>query len=174
MHTTPLHPYFGIEFHDIDLREVTAEMGYPEIRDAFERHSLLLFRNQHLTDQEQYAFARSLLTRLDYESAERAFREFLDGNAEHELAGNAQFWLGETYYVRQNFAEAAAAFIDGFQRYPGGVKAPDNLLKLGMSLAQLGQKQDACATLAELVGRFPDAEERIARRATQEIERLGC
>jgi tol-pal system protein YbgF len=124
--------------------------------------------------QEQYAYARSLLTRLDYEKAEEAFLEFLALNGEHELAGNAQYWLGETYYVRRKFAEAATAFVDGFQQFPAGIKAPDNLLKLGMSLAQLGQKEDACATLRELLIRFTDAEERIMRRAELEQVRIGC
>lgn len=124
--------------------------------------------------QEQYAYARSLLTRLDYEKAEEAFLEFLALNGEHELASNAQYWLGETYYVRQRFAEAATAFVDGFQQFPVGIKAPDNLLKLGMSLAQLGQKEDACATLRELLIRFTDAEERIMRRAELEQVRIGC
>ena len=126
------------------------------------------------TPQEQYAFARSLLTRLDFEKAEEAFTEFLAANGEHQLAGNAQYWLGETYYVRQKFADAATAFVDGFQQFPTGNKAPDNLLKLGMSLAQLGQKEDACATLRELLIRFTDAEERIMRRAEQEQARIGC
>jgi tol-pal system protein YbgF len=126
------------------------------------------------TPQVQYAYARSLLTRLDYQKAEEAFTEFLALNGEHELAGNAQYWLGETYYVRQKYAEAATAFVAGFQQFPTGIKAPDNLLKLGMSLAQLGQREDACATLRELLIRFTDAEDRITRRAEQEQARIGC
>ncbi|HJN03607.1 MAG TPA: tol-pal system protein YbgF [Alphaproteobacteria bacterium] len=124
--------------------------------------------------QEQYSFARSLLTRLDYEQAETAFREFLEINAGHELAGNARYWLGETYYVRGDYGRAARAFIEGFQAFPDGNKAADNLLKLGLSLGQMGQKDDACATIGELLNRFPDAEERIARRARQEQGQLGC
>ena len=123
---------------------------------------------------EHYAFARALLTRLEYDSAETAFNEFLELHNDHELAGNAQYWLGETYYVRRDYAAAATAFIEGYQKFPEGTKAPDNLLKLGMSLAALDQKNDACATFAELLSRFTDAPDNITRRATQEQSRLRC
>ncbi len=126
------------------------------------------------TPQERYAFARTLLTRLDYDAAEVAFAEFLVEHQDHPLAGNAQYWLGETYYVRQKYPEAATAFIEGYQKFPEGSKAPDNLLKLGMSLAALDQKSDACATFAELLSRFEDADDNITRRAIQEQTRLRC
>lgn len=126
------------------------------------------------TPDERYAFARTLLTRLDYDAAETAFAEFLREHSDHALAGNAQYWLGETFYVRGNYSEAASAFIEGYQRFPDGSKAPDNLLKLAMSLAALGQKSDACATFAELLSRFNDADDNLTRRATQEQARLGC
>lgn len=126
------------------------------------------------TPEERYGFARSLLTRLDYDAAQTAFAEFLGEHGDHALAGNAQYWLGETYYVRGNYSEAASAFIEGYQKFPEGSKAPDNLLKLGMSLAALEQKADACATFAELLSRFDDADDTLTRRATQEQARLEC
>lgn len=126
------------------------------------------------TPEERYAFARALLTRLNYESAQVAFAEFLAEHGDHALAGNAQYWLGETFYVRGNFSEAASTFIEGYQKFPEGSKAPDNLLKLGMSLAALDQKSDACATFAELLSRFDDANDNLTRRATQEQARLKC
>lgn len=126
------------------------------------------------TPEERYAFARALLTRLNYDAAQAAFAEFLAEHGDHALAGNAQYWLGETYYVRRNYSEAASAFIEGYQKFPEGSKAPDNLLKLGMSLAALEQKSDACATFAELLSRFEDADDNLTRRATQEQARLKC
>lgn len=126
------------------------------------------------TPGERYAFARALLTRLNYDAAEAAFTEFLAEHGDHDLAGNAQYWLGETFYVRRNFSEAASAFIEGYQKFPEGSKAPDNLLKLGMSLGALDQKSDACATFAELLLRFEDADENLIRRANQEQARLNC
>lgn len=127
------------------------------------------------TPTEQYERALSLLMiTAKYDTAEQAFKAFLEQNVGHPLAANAQYWLGETYYVRKNYAEAAAAFIEGYTRYPEGSKAPDNLLKLGMSLAALENKDDACASFGELDTRFPDADPRLRRQADQQKEKLGC
>jgi len=124
---------------------------------------------------EQYEHALSLLMiTAKYDTAEQAFKTFLDENADHPLAANAQYWLGETFYVRKNYAEAAAAFIEGYTRYPDGSKAADNLLKLGMSLAALDNKEDACASFGELYARFPSADPRLLRQADQQKEKLSC
>ncbi len=97
-----------------------------------------------------------------------------EDHPEDPLAGNAKYWLGETFYVRGDFRNAAVTFAEGFQRYPDSTKAPDNLLKLGMSLAQLEKKDDACGAFGELLKRYPDATASILQRATRERERLGC
>lgn len=124
---------------------------------------------------EQYEHALSLLMiTAKYDTAEQAFKSFLEQNVGHPLAANAQYWLGETFYVRKNYAEAAAAFIEGYTRYPEGPKAADNLLKLGMSLAALDNKDDACASFGELFARFPSADSRLLRQADQQKEKLGC
>lgn len=124
--------------------------------------------------QRQYEQAFELLQKPDYDGAEKAFLAFLAKNKGHALAGNAQYWLGETYYVRNKFPEAAKAFAEGFQTYPKNNKAPDNLLKLGMSLAQLNQKNDACTALKQLNVRFPEASASIKRRGETERRRLNC
>jgi len=127
------------------------------------------------TPTEQYERALSLLMiTAKYDTAEQAFKSFLEENVGHPLAANAQYWLGETYYVRKNYAEAAAAFIEGYTRYPDGSKAADNLLKLGMSLAALENKDDACASFGEFDTRFPDADPRLRRQADQQKEKLNC
>ena len=127
------------------------------------------------TPTEQYEYALSLLMiTAKYHTAEQAFRSFLEQNVDHPLAANAQYWLGETYYVRKNYAEAAAAFIEGYTRYPEGSKSADNLLKLGMSLAALENKDDACASLGEFDMRFPDVDPRLRRQADQQKEKLSC
>ena len=84
-------------------------------------------------------------------------RNFIQAHPDHELSGNAQYWLGETYYVRKNYEDAVVAYLEGYQKYPKNQKAPDNLLKLGMSLANLGKKQEACATFTQLRQKFPKA-----------------
>ncbi|WP_374449099.1 tol-pal system protein YbgF [Stella sp.] len=123
--------------------------------------------------QQQYDQAFALLAKADYAGAERALKAFLRQHPNDGLAGNAQYWLGETYYVRQDYQNAAIAFGEGFQRYPKNAKAPDNLLKLGMSLAQINKKPEACAALGRL-DQSPDAPANIKDRAKRERQRLGC
>jgi tol-pal system protein YbgF len=126
------------------------------------------------TPKEQYDHAFALLSQANYPAAEQALVAFLDTYPDDPLAGNAKYWLGETYYVRGQFREAAVTFAEGFQRFPGSTKAPDNLLKLGKSLAALGQAADACGTFAELKKRYPDAPATIHQQATTEQQRLSC
>jgi len=123
---------------------------------------------------EQYNYARSFLMRRDFTSAEAAFRNFIDANPDSDLVGNAQYWLGETFYVRENYLDAARAFAEGYQNFPASAKAPDNLLKLGLALANLDRKDDACITLSRLGTEYPDAAANIRQRAEREHARLGC
>ena len=124
--------------------------------------------------QEQYDEAFGLLRKADYDQAERALGKFVSQHRDSPLAGNAQYWLGETYYVRGKYAEAAVAFAEGFQKYPKNPKAADNLLKLGMSLASLKQKDDACKTFGQLATQFPTAAASLKRRADEERGKLRC
>lgn len=126
------------------------------------------------TPADQYKFAFDKLVKHDYSGAEKAFRAFVDQHSDDILAGNAQYWLGETYYVRENFAEAAISFATGYQSYPKSSKAADNLLKLGMSLARLGKNEDACHAFARLGQEFPKAPSNVRRRANAEKNRLSC
>ena len=126
------------------------------------------------TPEKQYEHAFELLRQSDYDKAEKAFTEFLAKNKNHQLAGNAQYWLGETYYVRNKFQDAAVAFAEGVQKYPKNNKAADNLLKLGMSLQQLNQKKDACTAFNQLISKFPEASASVKRRADTERRRLNC
>ncbi len=126
------------------------------------------------TPREQYNYAFGLLSQANYGEAELALRSFVDQHPTDPLAGNAKYWLGETFYVRQNYQQAAVTFAEAYQEYPDSSKAPDNLLKLGMSLSALGSKNDACGTFAELLKRYPRAAATILQRAKQERQRLSC
>lgn len=126
------------------------------------------------SEAEQYDFAFSFLRRSDFPSAEAAFKAFLEAHPTHALAGNAQYWLGETYYVRQDYPKAAAAFLKGFQTYGDGAKGPDSLLKLGMSLSSMNQNQQACSAFEELLSRYVEAGDAILGQARRQQERLGC
>lgn len=125
-----------------------------------------------VTDQYNYAF--SLLRKNDYPGAETALKAFISQHPDHELAGNAQYWLGETFYVRKDYKQAAVAFLDGYKKYPSSAKAADNLLKLGMTAGELGQTKQACAAFSKLASEYPQASDVLKRRAQSEKERLRC
>ncbi len=126
-------------------------------------------------DQTQYEYAFNLLRQADYAAAEKAFSQFLSVNPTSTLAGNAQYWLGETLYVRGKYKEAAVAFAEGYQKYPKSNKAPDSLLKLALALSAMKANEDSCAALGELGKRYKDtASPAIMRRADAEKNRLKC
>lgn len=124
--------------------------------------------------KQDYETAYGHLLRQDYGAAEAAFEDFLQRYPNDPLAGNAQYWLGETHFVRGSYKPAAAAFLKGYQTYGKGNKAPDSLLKLAMSLDKLGQKDAACSSFRELTGKFPQAPLHVKGRADSEMKRLGC
>lgn len=124
--------------------------------------------------QDQYNYAMGLLTQANYPAAEQAMRAFVQRFPKDPLAGNAQYWLGETFYVRKDYASAATAFAQGYEKYSKGAKASDDLLKLGMSLANLNQKQDACRAYARLERDFPNESATVKERIAAEKQRAGC
>ncbi|MEQ8640200.1 MAG: tol-pal system protein YbgF [Alphaproteobacteria bacterium] len=126
------------------------------------------------TPQEQYDEARRLLLAQDFAAAEIAMRQFVETHPTDDLAAAAQYWLGETYYVRSDFENAALAFVDGYQTYPASTKGPDYLLKLGMSLARLGRNEQACATFDELDAAFRTIASNIRQRMAAERDNLSC
>lgn len=126
------------------------------------------------TAKEQYDYAFGLLSQANYPQAEQALTAFLADHPSDPLAGNAKYWLGETHYVRGQFRDAAVIFAEGYQQYPNSAKAPDNLLKLGKSLASLGQNADACGTFSELLKRYPEAHPAIRQQAETEQTRISC
>ena len=121
-----------------------------------------------------YQRAYDDLRQGNYDMAEKDFSSLIEKFPKHDLAGNAQYWLGETYYVRAQYKRAAEAFLGGFTKYANGTKAPDSLLKLGMSLHALGEAEAGCDAFAELGIKFPDAPEAIVKRAEIERRRAGC
>lgn len=124
--------------------------------------------------KDQYEYAYNLLRQRNYPEAEQAFREFVAQHKKDELSGNALYWLGETHYVRRQFEPAAIAFLEGYNSYPKGSKAADNLLKLGMSLSGLNRQKEACTTLAKLGKEFPDAPPNLKAVADNERRKLAC
>jgi tol-pal system protein YbgF len=124
--------------------------------------------------EEQYDFATSFLKVGDYETAEYALREFVDTNSNHELAGNAQYWYGETFRVRQLYQDAATAYLDGYQNYPKSSKAPVNLLKLGVMLVQIGEKEQGCSMILGVKVQYPKANQSVIQKAEYEKKKFNC
>lgn len=123
---------------------------------------------------EAYDEAYNLLKEAKYQEAEQALQAFLNQYPNDKLAGNAQYWLGETYYVRANYEQAAIAFAKGYKNYKTSSKAPDNLLKLGLAMEQLDKKKEACTAFKNLSVTFENAPQTILNRAEKEMAKLGC
>ena len=126
------------------------------------------------SDKEAYEAAYALLKTGDYEGAEQAFLKFMTDYPTSSFLGNANYWLGESYYARGQYAEAAGLFADGFTKYKDNTKAPDNMLKLGLTMKQLGKKAEACTAFKGLAGEFPKANEALKTRAKDEAKALKC
>ena len=123
---------------------------------------------------EQYKYAMNIMKSGDFEKAEIAFKEFVDTHSKHELAGSAQFWYGETFYIRQLYEDAASAFLEGYQKYPNSPKAPENLLKLGVTLAELGEIEQGCKMIINLKKAYPKTDAAILQKSSYEKKRFNC
>lgn len=128
--------------------------------------------------QQLYNHAISILMRADkdqaYSEAERALATFIAAYPSDPNQSNARFFLGETHYVRRDYAQAAVAYAEGYRAYPNGSKAADSLLKLGMSLGQLGKTGEACQSFAELQTKFKNPGASIQQSLTRERQRYKC
>jgi|TARA_B100001093_G_scaffold447791_1_gene452942 tol-pal system protein YbgF len=124
--------------------------------------------------KEQYNFALSFMKVGDYETAELALREFINKNKTDELAGSAQYWYGETFRIRQLYSDAATAYLDGYQNYPKSKKAPENLLKLGTTMVELGEKDQGCRMITGLKKQYPKAAQSVLQKAQYEKKRFKC
>lgn len=126
------------------------------------------------TPDAQFNYAFSLLRRDDYQAAEEAFRAFLALNPEHRAVPNAKYWLGKTYFAQKNYTEAARVLLDGYKQFADSDKGPDMVLTLGLSLKELDQKDQACATFDELARRYPKASPSVKQKAQAAQQSTGC
>ena len=140
----------------------TVEQTEAIISEVFNSEEKLL---PDASPKEQYQFARNFLKVGDYANAEKAFREFVLINPDNELSGNAQYWYAETYRIRQMYTDAATAYLEGYQKYPKSKIAPENLLKLGVSLVQMGEKDQGCLMIAGVKKQYPDATQSVLQKA---------
>ena len=152
----------------IDSVETTASI----VTETFKSEDKILPKD--LSPQKQYEFATSFLKVGDYSTAERAFREFVISNSDHQLAGSAQYWYAETFRIRQLYTDAASAYLEGYQKYPKGKKAPINLLKLGVSMVQIGEKDQGCKMINGVEKQYPKANQSVIQKAKYESKKFEC
>ena len=141
------------------------------VTETFEAEEKIL---PDTTIDKKYEFATSLLKVGDYNTAERAFREFVITHPDHNLAGSAQYWYAETFRIRQLYTDAASAYLEGYQKYPKGEKAPINLLKLGVSLVQIGEKDQGCLMIKGVQKQYPKANQSVLQKAKYEEKKFEC
>lgn len=124
--------------------------------------------------QQQYDGAMDLLSRAQYAEAQGAFRSFVAANPTDQLAGPAQFWVGDIAFTQKDYQGSAKAFADVLKRYSKTAKAPEAMLKLGLSLLELGQKKEGCTTLGALKVKYPTAAKPLLDRAAKRSAEAAC
>ncbi len=166
----------SISYKDTETKEATQKIQSIEttstiVTETFQAEEKILPVD---TPAKQYEFATSFLKVGDYPTAERAFREFVLSNPDHKLAGNAQYWYAETFRIRQLYTDAATAYLEGYQKYPKGEKAPVNLLKLGVSMVQIGEKDQGCKMINGVEKQYPKANQSVIQKAKYESQKFEC
>ena len=166
-----------ISYKDTQTSETSQKIQSVEttasiVTESFQSEEKIIPKD--LNPEEQYEFATSFLKVGDYSTAERAFREFVLSNSDHDLAGSAQYWYAETFRIRQLYTDAASAYLEGYQKYPKGEKAPINLLKLGISMVQIGEKDQGCKMINGVEKQYPKANQSVIQKAKYESQKFEC
>ena len=166
----------SVSYKDTTTKETTQKIQSVEttasiVTENFQAEEKIL---PNENPDKQYEFATSFLKIGDYPTAERAFREFVITNPDHKLAGNAQYWYAETFRIRQLYTDAASAYLEGYQKYPDGEKAPINLLKLGISMVQIGEKDQGCKMINGVEKQYPKANQSVIQKAKYESQKFEC
>ena len=126
------------------------------------------------SESDSYQVAYGHVLSGDYALAETEFQSFIATYPASSKLADANFWLGEAYYSQGKYNESAKTFLNAHQNFAKSQKAPEMLLKLGMSLAALDNKDTACATMREVSKRYPKASRAVINKVASEVKRLGC
>ena len=166
----------SVSYKDTNTNETSQKIQSVEttasiVTENFQAEEKIL---PEVSPDKQYEFATSFLKVGDYPTAERAFREFVLANPDHKLAGNAQYWYAETFRIRQLYTDAASAYLEGYQKYPKGEKGPINLLKLGVSMVQIGEKDQGCKMINGVEKQYPEANQSVIQKAKYESQKFEC
>ncbi len=123
---------------------------------------------------DEYEQAYGLVLQRQYDEAEMAFRQFLQGHPKDKMVPNALYWLGESYLRRSRYEDAAEQYLKVYQSHGQSRVAPDSLVKLATALRGMGQKDQACATLAEVGRKYPSAPADLRASVEREQKRAAC
>jgi tol-pal system protein YbgF len=126
------------------------------------------------SSKDMFDAGRGALDRAEYAQAETSFRDFIKAHPKDKLVPEATYGLGESYFARQKHTEAAEQYLNLTTKYGKSTRAPEGMLKLGMSLRALGSIQEACATLNEVLRRYPNANAGVKAAVTRESSRAKC
>ena len=144
--------------------------------DGNVQKSIITNPQKNLSEQEikkKYENAIKLLWASKFEEAEVELVDLKKFNPE-DLMPNIQYWLGEVHYAQKKFEKAILEFGEGLQKYPDSIKGPDNMLKLGLSFANLKKKSEACNVFYELEVKYKSAPKNVLERANSEKKKLDC
>jgi tol-pal system protein YbgF len=131
-------------------------------------------QTEFASPREQYNYAFRLLNQTQYDKAAASFEDFTKKYPKDPLVGNAFYWLGETFYIRRDYVSAADSFRQGFESMPTGSKAPDNLLKLAMTLNALKRDKESCVVLGQIITKFKKTAATVSQKAEAEQKRITC
>ncbi len=124
--------------------------------------------------EDKFKDAMTLLKHKDYKGARTALQAFVKEFPDTDQAGNAYYWIGETYFTRAEYDKAAIEYLKGYQSSIRGSRAADNLLKLGKSMAKLEKRKEACTTFAKMKKEFPNAANTLKKQCDEEMKNLRC
>ena len=126
------------------------------------------------TAKDEYELAYGYVMHKDYALAADTFRTFLRQYPSDRLAPEAQYWLGESLFQQQRYRDAAESFLAVSTKYETTARAPEALFRLGQSLAALGEKEAACASLGEVLRKYPRASQNVKQSVEREQRRDHC
>jgi tol-pal system protein YbgF len=124
--------------------------------------------------KDEYDLAYGYVQHRNFGLAEDTFRDFLHKYPTDKLAPEAQYWLGESLFQDRQYHDAAESFLAVSTKYENAPRAPDALLRLGQSLAALGEKEAACASLGEVLRKYPHASVSVKQGVDREQKRTHC
>ena len=131
-------------------------------------------QTQKVVKKNDFEKALDSVANKDWYRAEKLFRKFIDENPKDKKAGEAQFWYAETFMIRELYTDAALAYLEGYKKYPKSEKGPQNLLKLGVSLVQIEEKDQGCLMITGVQKQYPNSRSYIIERAKAEEKKYRC